>query len=274
MLNYLPAKPLAGCISISRVSPQATATIELPSVTQSPTATSLPTPASTASSTNITAVSVQTGTDRAIFIKETYPDYSSVAPGEKFTKTWDIKNIGSNTWSTNYKLVVAATPQNDSLGSPAEVNLRPRDIANMGFARAANVPVVLAGDIDRGGVIAQIVGTQVVIDPADAAMIEGFVINKFRGDVRLFDDGYTFIAERTKWRGFGVLPFFHIYGMVIILMHGLMRGASIVTMPRFEFEPFLKVLQDWPITSARRLSANADVVPNSSAAGTMNLRSA
>src|SRR3954471_11926928 len=96
----------------------------------------------------------------------------------------------------------------EGAGSPAEVNLRPRDIANMGFARAADVPVVLAGDIDRGGVIAQIVGTQAVIDPADAAMIEGFVINKFRGDPRLFDDGYAFIAERTKWRGFGVLPFF------------------------------------------------------------------
>ena len=72
----------------------------------------------------------------------------------------------------------------EGAGSPAEVNLRPRDIANMGFARAANVPVVLAGDIDRGGVIAQIVGTQVVIDPDDAAMIAGFVINKFRGDPR------------------------------------------------------------------------------------------
>ena len=96
----------------------------------------------------------------------------------------------------------------EGAGSPAEVNLRPRDIANMGFARAADVPVVLAGDIDRGGVIAQIVGTQAVIDPDDAAMIAGFVINKFRGDPRLFDDGYAFIAERTGWRGFGVLPFF------------------------------------------------------------------
>ena len=70
----------------------------------------------------------------------------------------------------------------EGAGSPAEVNLRPRDIANMGFARAADVPVVLVGDIDRGGVIAQIVGTQAVIDPDDAAMIAGFVINKFRGD--------------------------------------------------------------------------------------------
>ena len=96
----------------------------------------------------------------------------------------------------------------EGAGSPAEVNLRAGDIANMGFAQAADVPVVLAGDIDRGGVIAQIVGTQAVLDPADAAMIAGFLINKFRGDVRLFDDGYRLIEARTGWRGFGVLPFF------------------------------------------------------------------
>ena len=96
----------------------------------------------------------------------------------------------------------------EGAGSPAEINLRAGDIANMGFARAANVPVLLVGDIDRGGVIAQIVGTQAVLDPADADMIEGFVINKFRGDPSLFDDGYALIAARTRWRGFGVLPFF------------------------------------------------------------------
>ncbi len=96
----------------------------------------------------------------------------------------------------------------EGAGSPAEVNLRPRDIANMGFARAAGVPVVLAGDIDRGGVIAQIVGTQAVIDAEDAAMVRGFLINKFRGDPRLFDDGYAMIADRTGWPGFGVIPWF------------------------------------------------------------------
>lgn len=96
----------------------------------------------------------------------------------------------------------------EGAGSPAEINLRPGDIANMGFARAADVPVVLAGDIDRGGVIAQIVGTQAVLDPADAAMVAGFVINKFRGDPALFEDGYRMIAARTGWRGFGVLPYF------------------------------------------------------------------
>ena len=96
----------------------------------------------------------------------------------------------------------------EGAGSPAEVNLRKGDIANMGFACAADVPVVLVGDIDRGGVIAQIVGTQAVLDPADNAMIAGFIINKFRGDVSLFDDGYALISERTGWRGFGVVPFF------------------------------------------------------------------
>ena len=94
----------------------------------------------------------------------------------------------------------------EGAGSPAEINLRAGDIANMGFARAANVPVVLVGDIDRGGVIASIVGTKVVIEPEDAAMIRGFLINKFRGDVALFDDGYAAIAERTGWEGLGVIP--------------------------------------------------------------------
>ena len=96
----------------------------------------------------------------------------------------------------------------EGAGSPAEINLRPRDIANMGFAAAADVPVVLIGDIDRGGVIAQLVGSKVVLDPADAARIAGFIVNRFRGDLSLFDDGYRMIAERTGWRGFGVLPWF------------------------------------------------------------------
>ena len=96
----------------------------------------------------------------------------------------------------------------EGAGSPAEVNLRVGDIANMGFARAADVPVVLVGDIDRGGVIAQIVGTQAVLDARDAAMIRGFIVNRFRGDPRLFDDGYALIERRTGWRGFGVCPWF------------------------------------------------------------------
>jgi adenosylcobyric acid synthase len=96
----------------------------------------------------------------------------------------------------------------EGAGSPAEVNLRANDIANMGFARRADVPVVLIGDIERGGVIAQMVGIKAVIDPDYAAVIAGFIINKFRGDPTLFDDGYRTIAERTGWRGYGVLPWF------------------------------------------------------------------
>jgi adenosylcobyric acid synthase len=96
----------------------------------------------------------------------------------------------------------------EGAGSPAEVNLRANDIANMGFARATGTPVILVGDIDRGGVIAQLVGTQAVLDPLDDAMIKGFIVNKFRGDVRLFDDGYSLIGQRTGWQGFGVVPWF------------------------------------------------------------------
>lgn len=96
----------------------------------------------------------------------------------------------------------------EGAGSPAEVNLRAGDIANMGFAAASKTPVVLVGDIDRGGVIAQIIGTQAVIDARDAELVKGFIINKFRGDPTLFDDGYSFIEARTGWRGFGVLPWF------------------------------------------------------------------
>jgi adenosylcobyric acid synthase len=96
----------------------------------------------------------------------------------------------------------------EGAGSPAEVNLRANDIANMGFAIASQTPVILTGDIDRGGVIAQLVGTQAVLDPADNAMIKGFLINKFRGDPSLFDDGYRLIEQRTGWQGLGVIPWF------------------------------------------------------------------
>ena len=96
----------------------------------------------------------------------------------------------------------------EGAGSPAEINLRKGDIANMGFATEAGVPVVLMGDIDRGGVIAQLVGTKAILPQDDLATIKGFLINKFRGDPRLFDDGYRDIEDRTAWRGFGVIPWF------------------------------------------------------------------
>jgi adenosylcobyric acid synthase len=96
----------------------------------------------------------------------------------------------------------------EGAGSPAEVNLRRNDIANMGFARRAEVPVVLIGDIDRGGVIAQIVGTKAVLAPEDAAMIRGFLVNKFRGDPTLFEEGMRIIAGHTGWTPLGLVPHF------------------------------------------------------------------
>ncbi|GAA6158515.1 cobyric acid synthase [Ruegeria sp. HU-ET01832] len=96
----------------------------------------------------------------------------------------------------------------EGAGSPAETNLRKGDIANMGFACAAGVPVVLVGDIHRGGVIAQIVGTQAVLDAGDLTMIKGFAVNRFKGDVSLFDEGRDDIAARTGWPCLGVVPWF------------------------------------------------------------------
>jgi len=121
----------------------------------------------------------------------------------------------------------------EGAGSPAEINLRRGDIANMGFARAAGVPVVLVGDIDRGGVIASIVGTKAVIEVEDAAMIHGFLINKFRGDVRLFDDGYREIERRTDWRGLGVIPWLPMARRLpaedaVVLDHRTAGGGAVI----------------------------------------------
>jgi adenosylcobyric acid synthase len=96
----------------------------------------------------------------------------------------------------------------EGAGSASEINLRTHDIANMGFARAADVPVVLIGDIDRGGVIASLVGTKAVIEAADAALITGFLVNKFRGDPALFANGMALIAAATGWEALGLIPFF------------------------------------------------------------------
>ncbi len=103
--------------------------------------------------------------------------------------------------SNSYDLVLV-----EGAGSTAETNLRSRDIANMGFAQRVKSPVCLIGDIDRGGVIASIVGTKTVIDASDAALIKSFVINRFRGDPRLFDDGVIDIETMSGWPCRGVVP--------------------------------------------------------------------
>ena len=94
----------------------------------------------------------------------------------------------------------------EGAGSPAEVNLRDRDIANLGLARAANLPVLVVGDIDRGGVLAHLFGTLAVLDPADQAMIQAFAINKFRGDETLLQPGLDWLTNVTGRPVLGVLP--------------------------------------------------------------------
>ena len=95
----------------------------------------------------------------------------------------------------------------EGAGSASEVNLRHSDIANLGFARAAGVPVLLIGDIDRGGVIASLVGTKAVMAPQDAQMVCGFIVNKFRGDPSLFEEGMKLIARETGWVDLGLVPY-------------------------------------------------------------------
>ena len=96
----------------------------------------------------------------------------------------------------------------EGAGSAAEINLRPGDIANMGFAMAADVAVALVADIDRGGAIAQLIGTWELLEDAERTLTKAFVINKFRGDASLFDDGLAEIIARTGMESLGVVPFF------------------------------------------------------------------
>ncbi|MGF2946334.1 cobyric acid synthase [Mycobacterium sp. Lab-001] len=95
----------------------------------------------------------------------------------------------------------------EGAGSPAEINLRETDLANMGLARAADLPVLLVGDIDRGGVLAHLFGTLAVLEPDDQALVAGFVVNKFRGDPALLEPGLRQLHAMTGRPTYGVLPY-------------------------------------------------------------------
>ncbi|WP_417241592.1 cobyric acid synthase [Celeribacter sp.] len=161
----------------------------------------------------------------------------------------------------------------EGAGSPAEINLRAGDIANMGFAEAAGVPVVLVGDIDRGGVIAQLVGTHTVLPEADRARITAFAVNKFRGDVTLFDAGARAIAEMTGWADLGTIPWFDMAhrlpaedvmdiasrgsGHVKIVVPRLSRIANFDDLDPLAAEPDVTVEI---VEAGRPLPADADLV--------------
>ncbi len=128
--------------------------------------------------------------------------WSAAAYQERKAKLLDICLESFNLLAAECDLMLI-----EGAGSPAEINLRRGDIANMGFARAADVPVVITGDIDRGHVIAALVGAHCVLAPADRAVIRGFLVNKFRGDPALFAAGRAEITRRTDWRDLGLVPY-------------------------------------------------------------------
>ena len=112
----------------------------------------------------------------------------------------------------------------EGAGSPAEINLRDRDIANMGFAEAVDCPVILIADIDRGGVFAHFCGTLDLLSPAAQARVKGFVINRFRGDIGLLESGLRWLEQRTGKPVLGVLPYLH--GLYLDAEDALPREAA------------------------------------------------
>jgi adenosylcobyric acid synthase len=129
----------------------------------------------------------------------------SVAAGDYFAHRDTLAEVVSDALTAlraDFDAVIC-----EGAGSPAEINLRATDLANMGLARAAELPVIVVGDIDRGGLLAHLFGTVAILAPEDQALISGFLVNKFRGDPALLAPGLTQLEELTGRPTYGVVPF-------------------------------------------------------------------
>ncbi|WP_442601609.1 cobyric acid synthase [Paenibacillus sp. KN14-4R] len=138
-----------------------------------------------------------------------YADLEARAYRESYLPTAEkIVKDALNRLRKNYEVVVM-----EGAGSPAEINLKSRDIVNMNAAKWGDAPVVLVADIDRGGVFASIVGTMEILEPEERARVGGFIINKFRGDVSLLQPGLDWLEERTGKPVLGVIPYLPMLGI-------------------------------------------------------------
>lgn len=155
-------------------------------------------------STILNPVLLKPGSDRQSFVVLRGQPAGQLRSGEYATGRAHLREAAWQAFEellSEYELVIC-----EGAGSPAEINLREGDYTNMGLARQFGLPVVLVGDIDRGGVLASIFGTHGLLDDEDRALLAGYIINKFRGDQSILDPGLTTLSDRTGLKNFGVLP--------------------------------------------------------------------
>jgi adenosylcobyric acid synthase len=169
----------------------------------------------------------------------------------------DYKRIARAAVLSSYRRLQAAYDAIivEGAGSPAEINLRAGDIANMGFAEAVDCPVVLIADIDRGGVFAHLVGTLALLSASEQARVTGFVINRFRGDSALLQPGLDWLERRTGKPVFGVLPYLH--GLSLDAEDGISREPAASAVPAADARELLQVV----VPVLPRISNHTDFDP-------------